>query len=89
MGRELTSSERAALRRLVSTEDRTRKVHDDALSERDAYVRALRWGHPEVMPELICEETGLSRSTVHRIVGRKRDRPSSTNGAEHDGTNRT
>jgi len=83
-GRELEPAERTRLARIMRDEDRARAGLDEVLERRDALVRDLRWGNGSrgpVRPEAIRSATrsrshpdGLGRSTLHRIVGRSRDR---------------
>lgn len=93
-GRELEPDERTYLQRIMREEDRVLAKLDDVLGRRDALLRDLRWGRPgrgEVMPETLRAATrsvrhpdGLGRTTLHRAVGRRRDRESSTSSTDDE-----
>lgn len=96
VGRKLTAQERARLRAVMRTEDAAQEQMDTTLRIRDALIRTLRWGGPgiePVLPEELIRATvskqhpsGLGRTTIHRIVGRLKDRPTSSNGSDQSGT---
>jgi hypothetical protein len=95
----LEPDERAQLAQLLRIEHRRATELAATVNERDALIRALRWGHggrAPVKPEALtaatrCEQypTGLSRTTVHRIVGRIKDRPTEYDPAQHDDDERS
>lgn len=83
--RRLEPDERSQLAQLLRTEQRRADELDKIMSKRDALIRALRWGHngrAPVLPEALMAATrctrypqGISRTTLHRITGRLKDRP--------------
>lgn len=89
-------AERRALAAILRREDKIRNDLEDVLAERDGLIRSLRWGlagQDEVMPDALISATrcarypdGLSRTTIHRIVGRLKDRPTTAqdDGLDHD-----
>lgn len=96
VGRKLTPQELARLRQVMRGEDAAQDQMDAALRARDGLVRSLRWGGggvAPVLPEELIKATvskrhpgGLTRTTIHRIVGRLKDRATSSNGSDHSGT---
>lgn len=97
----LEPDERSQLAQLLRAEQRREDELNKIIRKRDALIRDLRWGHKgraPVRPETLMASTrcgryplGLSRTTLHRIVGRLKDRPTdtntTTNGAhDHDTT---
>jgi hypothetical protein len=96
VGRDLDARERQRLAAIMRQEDVAQAKLDEILEQRDAAVRSLRWGsdgRAPVMPEQLIAATvsrehprGLSRTTIHRIVGRVKDQPTSPNGSDQSGT---
>lgn len=81
----LEPDERSQLAQLLRAEQRREDELNKIIRKRDALIRELRWGHKgraPVRPETLMASTrcsrfpdGLSRTTLHRIVGRLKDRP--------------
>lgn len=96
VGRDLDARERQRLAAIMRQEDMAQAKLDEILARRDAVIRALRWGdngQGPVMPDALIGATvskqhprGLSRTTIHRIVGRLKDRTTSSNGSDRSGT---
>jgi hypothetical protein len=84
--RPLDPEERRYLRQVLADEDRARDKVDEILRQRDALLRALRWGsggRSGVAPEEIRRATvsrhhpsGIGRATLQRATGRVRDQRS-------------